>query len=119
MANENVSNATLTVACKMPHGFHLDIFAPDKPKRRITVKGSNSSRVIGGYGITEGVPKDHWDVWLRQHPELPAVTGGLIFALGQTRSVEDKALEQAELRTGLEGLNPKDKVSGVEALQKD
>ena len=91
----------VTVGCKLPHGLHLDIHTAGKPKIRITLKGNNSSLVIGGYGITENVPKDHFDAWMKQNKSHPAIEKDLIFAHAQKSSVEAIALEKAELRSGL------------------
>ena len=96
----------LTVACKLPHGIHMDLHFKDRPRERVTLKGNNSSRVIGGYGITENVPKEHFEQWMKMNRSHPAVTGGLIFSHGQTASAEAKAREQAEFRHGMERINP-------------
>jgi len=102
---------TVTVGCKLAHGIHMDLHPKGQPRKRFTLKGNNSARVIGGFGITENVPKDHFDEWLRIHKNLPAVVDGLIFAMSQTASVEAKAREMAELRHGAERINPEDPLS--------
>lgn len=109
----------VAVGCKLPHGLHLDIEEAGKPKRRVTVKGNNSTLVIGGFGITEGVPKDHFDHWMRTHKDHPSVVKGLIFAHVQKNSVEAIAKEKAELRSGLEQIDQKDHLVGsVKTLEK-
>jgi len=95
----------ITVACKLPHGIHMDLHEPGKPKRRFTLKGNNSSRVIGGYGITTDVPKDFFDKWMSLHKDHPAVSGKLIFAHQQLASLESQAKERAELKHGMEPIN--------------
>ena len=110
----------VTVGCKLPHGLHLDILDANKARTRFTVKGNNSSLVIGGFGITEGVPKEHFDAWMRQNKVHPSVVKGLIFAHAQKNSVEAMAREKAELRSGLEQIDPDDKrVAGVKKLVKE
>jgi hypothetical protein len=101
----------VTVCCKLPHGLHLDLQQPGKPKVRITLKGHNSARVVGGYGITEQVPKEHFDEWMKQNRNHPAVTGNLIFAMNNTASAESKAREYAEHRHGMEPINSSDPAS--------
>ena len=114
-----MASDTITIGCKLPHGLHLDVHTEGQAKKRVTVKGNNSSLVIGGYGITDGVPKEHWEAWLEQHKSHPAVTNSLIFAHTQTNSVKARALEQAELKNGLEGMDPKNMGKGLEVLTKE
>lgn len=110
---------TVAVGCKLPHGIHMDITREGKPRERFTLRGVNSARVIGGFGITEGVPKEFFDEWMRQHKDHPAVKQGLIFAHAQPRSVEDMAIERKELKTGLEGLDPEKPAPGIKPLDKE
>lgn len=99
--------ATVTVGCKLPNGLHLDVQG-----KRHTLAGANSSRIIGGYGLTE-VPKDFWDAWVAEHKDFPPVVNGEIFAQATSKSAEDKAKDQAEVRSGFEGLNPDNPAPGV------
>lgn len=93
--------ATVTVGCKIPNGLHLDLGG-----KRVTLNGSHSSRVIGGYGLTEGVPADFFEAWLQTYADSPAVTNGLVFAQENAADVRAQALDQADIRTGLEPLDP-------------
>lgn len=108
----------VTVGCKLPAGLHLDIFAEGKPRRRVTIKGSNHSNVIGGFGITKNVPADHFKEWMRLHAALPAVANGLIFAHAETDSVAGRAEEMAGERNGFEPMNPEEPGMGITALAK-
>jgi hypothetical protein len=98
--------AFITVGCKLPHGLHMDITKHGELRKRVTLNGTNASRVIGGYGITENVPKDFFDKWLADHKELPAVKNSLVFAHTQSASVESKAKEQADVKNKFEPINP-------------
>jgi len=99
----------VTVGCKLPNGLLIDVGG------KVThIKGANSSNVIGGYGLTEGVDKDYFEKWLKEHANQPYVRDEMVFAQAKTNSAEAKASENASVTTGLEGL-PQDKpVDGVE-----
>ena len=86
--------------------------------RRVTLKGSNSSRVVGGFGITEQVPQAFFDEWSAKNKELPALQNGLIFAMGKFDSVADKAEEMSGMKNGLEALDPSKVDKDIETLTK-
>ena len=60
-------------------------------------------RVILGFAITKGVPRDLWERWLEQNKTLPAVRKGMIHEFIDRGSIEEFKGE----RTGLERINPK------------
>lgn len=138
MAEEAVtkgSSATVTVACKLPHGLILRLYRMnefDEPvlgggTRRgkiaeqvgdeVRIKGyavprgmDHTTRIIGGnigFALTPGVPRDFFEEWLRQYADLPAVKQGLIFASDKVDTIEKKAKERSKLRNGLEPIDPK------------
>lgn len=99
----------VTVGCKLPNGLVVEIDG-----YTVTLNGANSSQVIGGYGLTEGVDKAAFDKWLKTHASQPYVKNELVFAQAKTNSAQDKAQENASVKTGLEGL-PQDKPApGIE-----
>lgn len=116
MAEAQQSGATVTVGCKLPHGLKLDMNKPGEPQQRCVIKGANQAIISGGYGITEGVPKDFFEAWMTKHKILPAVQNKLIFAMPSTRSAVDKAEEMKELRHGFEPIDPKKMPKGVATL---
>lgn len=87
--------------------------------QRITLLGRNAARVIGGFGITENVPKDAFDKWLAEHKDLKDVREGLIFVHAKTQGAEAIAMERADLKSGFEPLNPEKPGPGLEPLKKD
>jgi hypothetical protein len=104
------SNEMVTVACKLPHGLHLDL-PQGEDNVRVTLNGSNSMRVVGindktnaqRFGLT-GVPKDFYETWLNVvGKQYAPVKAGLIFAHKDARSVEAKAMEHDEIKNGFEG----------------
>ena len=115
----DTSSSTVTVACRIPQGLHLDIVKHGEVRQRVTLNGSNSAHAVAGYGITEHVPKEFFGKWLADHKDLPAVRNGLIFAHAQKRSAEAKAAEQTGLKSGLEPLDPKKPGKDLAPLTKD
>jgi hypothetical protein len=116
------SDKVIAVGCKLPHGMHLDIRRDGEPVQRVTLKGINSLTAgaiirpaqIGGFAITENVPKDFFEHWLVLHKEHPAVKNKLIFAHVQLASVRDMAEERSELTHGFEPIDPKAPAKGIE-----
>jgi hypothetical protein len=102
---------TVTVGCKLPNGLVLE-----HQGTTVTLKGFRhpDARIIGGYGLTEGVDKDFFDAWLAAHADQPYVKKELVFAQGKANSAADKAKDQKEVKSGLEPL-PQDKpMPGIE-----
>ena len=99
----------VTVGCKLPNGLVLEIGG-----YQVELSGSNSSLVVGGYGLTEGVDKDAFEKWLVAHKDQPYVKRDLVFAQAKTNSAQAKASENSKVKSGLEGL-PQDKpMAGIE-----
>ena len=100
---------TIVVGCKLPNGLVVE-----QGGYTVTLNGANSSNVIGGYGLTEGVDKDAFEKWLEVHKNQLYVKNELVFAQAKANSAQSKANENASVKTGLEGL-PQDKPApGIE-----
>lgn len=99
----------VTVGCKLPNGLVLDVDGAQS----IALNGANSSSVIGGYGLTENVDKAVFEKWLEQHKDQPYVKNELVFAQAKTNSAESKAKENADVKSGLEGLPQDNPAPGV------
>ena len=93
---------TVTIGCKTPHGLILNLTEFGKPARVFVVKGNNSAQVIGGFGITHGVPRAFWEEWKEKNKSLALVTNGLVFAYGKRDAAESHANEHAKLPHGFE-----------------
>ena len=100
---------TIVVGCKLPNGLIVE-----QDGYSVTLNGSNSSSVIGGYGLTEGVDKDAFDKWLLAHKDQPYVKNELVFAQAKANSAAAKATENAKKKSGLEGLPQDNPAPGVE-----
>ncbi|ELY6374873.1 hypothetical protein SNQ68_002487 [Cronobacter sakazakii] len=100
---------TIVVGCKLPNGLVVE-----QDGYTVTLNGSNSSNVVGGYGLTEGVDKNAFEKWLEVHKNQPYVKNELVFAQAKANSAQSKATENASVKSGLEGL-PQDKPApGIE-----
>lgn len=100
---------TIVVGCKLPNGLVVE-----QEGYTVTLNGANSSNVVGGYGLTEGVDKDAFEKWLEVHKNQPYVKNELVFAQAKANSAKSKATENASVKSGLEGL-PQDKPApGIE-----
>jgi len=108
MSNQNVETSAklVTVGCKLPNGLHLDLKANDGANIRVTLKGANDSRIVGGFGLTENIAADFMERWLKKNAKHPAVVNGAIFIHSDTRSAESLAKERRELTTGLDPIDP-------------
>jgi hypothetical protein len=113
------SSETVTVACRLPQGIHLDIVKHGELRKRVTLNGANSRWTVAGFGITEHVPKAFFEQWLADHQELPAVKNGLIFAHKQKASVEAQAEDKADLKSGLDPMDPKKPGKDIAPLAKE
>ena len=93
--------AQTTVGCRLPHGLIITV-----GEVSVELKGTNSSLVIGGHGITEGVDKEFFDKWLSMNKDSAAVKAGLIFSHEKTNSVKAEAIEKKDNKNGFEGIDP-------------
>ena len=103
MPNENF----VTVACKLPNGLQIKV-----DDKAVNLRGSNTHDAIGGYGFTL-VDEAFFKEWLSRHPTFTPVARGLIFAHPKGRPARDQAKEQAEIKNGLEPLDPSRPIRGV------
>lgn len=105
--------ANITVACKLPHGIVLKVGG-----KSVTLNGANSSRIIGGYGLTS-VDKDFYDAWKAEYASYAPLKNGLIFAQDSANKAEGQATEQAGIKSGLEPLKQEAVAAGVKPTSKD
>lgn len=139
MAETNTRRATVTVACKMPHGLHLQLSdvrmeTPPQGGRevavhfpmgdRVTLAGANAGnrdganpdgRSVAGYGLTE-VDAEFWSRWVEQNKAFPPLVKGLLFAQPTQDKAEGQAREQSDVRAGTEPLNQGAPAPGIERV---
>lgn len=99
------SATTCVVGCKLPHGLHLELKGSEGVVRH-TLKGNNAARIIGGYGITDGIPTEFMTQWLKKNAKHPAVIAGAIFMHNTVEGAVARAKEGREIRTGCEAIDP-------------
>lgn len=100
--------ATVIVGCKLPSGIHAELGG-----KVVTLAGSNSSSLIGGFGITREVDKDFMDAWLKAEAKNPIVANGLVFIAGSEREAEKAVSEREKEASGFEGLDPQKPGKGL------
>ena len=122
---------TMSVACKIPNGLMLRVFAPDKvmvPVMAGGVKettrwrptawsqklngpaqktGRSRAIVMHGFGLTHGVDADQFALWLEQNKDTEMVRRGLVFGQAKSNDVIQQAAEHRTELTGLEPIDPK------------
>lgn len=122
----------VTVACKLPNGFVLEIFdwstvreynrAGDIVETRVSRRTGRSHvlnghaldvedlkkgrypgyPIEGGYALTPGVPRDLWERWVHDNAGSPLLVNHIIFAASSTERAGAQAREQVEVESGLE-----------------
>lgn len=105
MSKEN-STGFVTVGCKLPHGLIISARTTGGEVVSVTLKGANAARIIGGYGITENVPKDLWDAWLKKNHKHAAVLNGSVFIHDDLKGAESVAKERRDVSSGFEAIDP-------------
>lgn len=98
------------VGCKLPHGLKVDLPGMDAP---ITLKGANAARVMGGYGITKGIPRESFRKWLRANAKRDFVMNGSVFMVDDEKSARSRAAEGRDEKTGFEAMDPSKPPSGI------
>ena len=102
--------ATCTVGCKFPSGLELELNGVT-----VVLNGSNSTEIIGGFGITENVDKDFMDAWIKQHKDSSLVSTGCVFIQEVAKNAKAQAKDNADLKSGFEPINPDKLPPGIEA----
>lgn len=113
---------TVTVACKLPMGLHLDD-ADSKTgvrTRWATLRGFSTpfgvfpENVAHGVGLTHGVDANKFQAWMETHKDSPLVANGLVFAHTRPNEVVAKAKDEAGRKSGFEPLTMADLPAGIE-----
>lgn len=114
---------TVTVACKLPHGMHLELLnAAGHVEERVTIKGARlkttpAGREITkdhlttedfgkGFGLTPNVSAAFWERWARENATYPPFARGMIFAQSDIANAEAQAAEMSGIVTGFEPIDP-------------
>lgn len=118
------SGATVVIGCKLPHGLVMELGIEQQQVgtgtqltrgpsyQRFTVKGANAARIVGGYGVTQGVPADFAAAWMEKNKNLQFVRDGLIFIVKSAADAKSEAKDRLDVKTGLEAIDPLAKKGG-------
>jgi hypothetical protein len=123
-------SGTVQVACKMPNGIKLRLFAMEDTLEPIaggatrTVKRARAVgepvtlngnalafgqipeyKIIGGYAITEDVDAQFFAEWLRQNADSDIVKNRLVFAYEKASDLSAAARELRGQKSGLEPIS--------------
>jgi hypothetical protein len=121
---------TVTVACKLPNGLHLENRGSDGTRQRVTLNGARlatdvngmpiaTHELAGAYGLTPNVPAKFWEQWVKENAGYGPYARGLVFAQADGANARAQARELAELKTGLEPLDPSKPAAGVTPADKN
>jgi hypothetical protein len=61
---------------------------------------------VFGYGITHGVDKDYFDLWLEQNKDAPYVVNKPVFAIANATHADAAARDHEKQVSGFEPMNP-------------
>lgn len=119
-------SGTVTVACKLPGGLHLDM--PGRP--RVTIGGTalpvgvvldahqqkRMQSINFGYALTPGVDEEFWEAWLEDHKTMDIVQRRMIFAYEKPNDTRAAARECEGEKSGLEPMDPDKPGKGLEKV---
>lgn len=105
---KNTKSKTVTVGCKLPNGLILELNG-----QTVEINGANSSRLVGGHGITYDVDAEFFDAWLEAYADRAMVRNGFIFAHDKAADTKAEAAEKENNATGLEAVDPDAPNAGV------
>ncbi len=94
-----MSKDAVVIGCKLPNGFVMQVGEVTH-----VIKGFNHSVVVGGHGITEDVPKELWEAWVKENKDRDLYKNGFVFAHGNVESTKAEATEKAKTRSKTEPL---------------
>ena len=105
------ASGTRMVAVALNRATGIQFALPDG--RKVLVNGNAASLrgkekgvlPVGAYGLTL-VPAADWEYIKKTYGGMEIFTHGLIFAAGRKADAADEAVEKAELRHGLEPVDP-------------
>lgn len=86
--------------------FVLNGFSVDLGKLAGGIMPEHS--IVGGFGLTFGIPRDFAEEWFTQNAKADVVRRGLIFMEGSEQSARAHAREFAGLQCGIQPIDPND-----------
>lgn len=137
--------ATVSVACKLPHGLELRLFnivdavesnalgeiravkRAEPLPTTVTIRGYLEKQRPdqpmpargSSYAITHGVDKEFFDKWLVQNKDHDAVKNKLIFASEKQDTVRGMMNEFKSTRSGFEPVDPNNLPKNIQTYKQD
>lgn len=105
----------IIVGSKLPNG--LVLHHPTDPNKKVTIKGLNSSKIVGATYVTTEVDAEFWQTWKLVHKEFVPLKSGAIFEAKNEAAASSIAKERAKVKTGLEPMSRD--AGGVKPATKD
>lgn len=107
------ASSKVEVRLNLAHSINFDVNG-----RKIKINGQNEKLrgekegilIVGGYGKTI-LDQQDWDELVRLYGRMAIFKNGLIFAMGDSASADDRAKELKELRHGLEPVDTRKTVT--------
>jgi hypothetical protein len=118
--NDNVqtkaSRTHVVVGCKYPNGLILELGNPhDEGYQKVVLNGANHPKAHCGTGITENVPANFMEAWLKRHKNMKRVFDeGVMFVVDDVETAIAKASDRAKVDTGFNPIDPTKDVLGAD-----
>jgi len=139
--NDVASNATVTVASKMPFDFTLKLYdfveraepvlgggmrnvkvAQERRNTKSFIVQGNSfpqnkgahQQIVSGFAFTHGIPKAFWDEWLEQNKDADYIVNSMLFAHADSASTAAEAKEKEKLPSNVDRLDPNNLPKGLQ-----
>jgi len=127
---------TVTIGCKLPSGFVLQLFQMEPSFEPVLGGGMRETQrarkvgddyplngygfnileaskgnlpghsIVGGFGITNGVPREVWDKWYKDNEKSALVQNRVIFVADNESAAKGIAMETASVKSGFEPIDP-------------
>lgn len=129
---------TVSVGCKLPAGLILQVFemregselvmgggvrsvkVAQRLEKAVRLNGSATvfgtapeHQIVGGYGITDGVDAEFFDLWQKQNADSEIVQKRLVFACSKNDAVMSEARAGRDVKSGLEPIDPNNLPKGI------
>jgi hypothetical protein len=62
--------------------------------------------IIGGYGLTHGIPRDFAEKWFEQNKLSEFVKNNIVFMASSEQRARDQAKDQKSIQSGVEPIDP-------------
>jgi hypothetical protein len=89
-----------------PLGISYTFRGPAKDIQAMRRGTPSENPLAGGYALTPGIPREHWEKIARDYRDHPAIANRLVFAASGEFDAMSEARNLHLVETGLEGIDP-------------